>query len=167
MRTAFLAVLLLSASFATAQMYRWVDERGTVHYSNEAPPPGVNAAKVDIDADARVPVSETAECYTAQCEAQRLDQRIARRQQIEARVAAERSAPAARKARGLEARTYAALSRGMSENELLEIAGEPDLLLWDSRTVKTYTYYPTDTEPYATTVTLLNGRVTEIERLRR
>jgi hypothetical protein len=55
----------------------------------------------------------------------------------------------------------------MTENELLEIAGEPDLLLWDSRTVKTYTYYPTDTEPYATTVTLLNGRVTEIERLRR
>jgi Domain of unknown function (DUF4124) len=167
MRTAFLAVLLLSASSAAAQMYRWVDERGTVHYSNEAPPPGVSAAKVDIDADARVPVSETAECYTAQCEAQRLDQRIARRQQIEARVAAERSAPAPRKARGLEARAYAAISRGMTENELLEIAGEPDLLLWDSRTVKTYTYYPTDTEPYATTVTLLNGRVTETERLRR
>ena len=167
MKSLFIAALLAVPALSWAQMYRWVDERGTVHYSNEAPPPGVNAAKVDSDADPRAPVSETAECYTAQCEAQRVDQRIARREQIAARVAAERASAAPRKARGLEARTYVAISRGMTESELLEIAGEPDLLLWDSRTVKTYTYFPTDADPHATTVTLLNGRVTETERLRR
>ena len=170
MRPALLlaAVLVLAPLCGlSADVYRWVDDRGTVHYSNEAPPPGVKAARVDTNADPRSSVSESAECYTAECEAQRVERRIARREQIEARLAAERSMPAQRKPRGLDARAYVAIHRGMSEAEVLEIAGEPDLLLWDSRTVKTYTYYPTATEPYAATVTLHNGVVTEIERLRR
>ncbi len=162
-----LVALLLCTALAHAQVYRWVDEKGTVHYSNEAPPSGVKATTVDIEADPRAPVSESAECYTAQCETQRLEQRVARRDQIAARLAAERGAPNARAPRGLEARIYAAIRRGMTENELLEIAGEPDLLLWDSRSVKTYTYVPTSIEPYTTTVTFLNGHVTEMERLRR
>ena len=160
---ALLAALLTIPVLAWAQVYRWVDETGTVHYSNEAPPPGVGAARVDTDAEPRAPVTESAECYTAQCETQRLEQRLARRETIAARVAENRGAAA----RGLDARTYAAIRRGMTEDEVLEIAGEPDLLLWDSRTVKTYTYYPTAVEPYTTMLTVLNGRVTETERLRR
>ena len=167
MNKAALVALLLCTAGAHAQVYRWVDEKGTVHYSNEAPPSGVKATTVDMEADPRAPVTETAECYTAQCQAERLEQRVARRDQIAARLAAERAAPNAREPRGLDTRIYAAIRRGMAENELLEIAGEPDLLLWDSRTVKTYTYFPTAIEPYTTTVTFLNGRVTEMERLRR
>jgi hypothetical protein len=33
--------------------------------------------------------------------------------------------------------------------------------------VRTYTYYPTPADPFTTTVTLVHGRVTEIERVRR
>jgi hypothetical protein len=162
-KSTLVAVLLAAPLLASGQVYRWVDERGTVHFSSESPPPGVNAEKVDPDADPRAPVTETAECYTAQCERQRLEQRLARRETVAARVAESRGASA----RGLDARTYQAIRRGMSEGEVLEIAGEPDLLLWDSRTTKTFTYYPTPTEPYTSTVTFLNGRVTETERLRR
>ena len=32
--------LLLAATPATAQVYRWVDGKGTVHYSNAKPVPG-------------------------------------------------------------------------------------------------------------------------------
>ncbi len=162
----FFAALLAIPVLAWAQVYRWTDEKGTVHYSNEVPPAGVNAAKVDIEAEPRAPVTESAECYTAQCQGERIEQRLARRQ-IAARLAAERLTPAGRVPRGLDARAYAAIRRGMSEGEVMEIAGEPDLLLWDSRTTKTYTYYPTATDPYTTTVTVMDGRVTETDRLRR
>ena len=40
MRAALAGVLLFLAFPAVAaDVYRWVDEKGTVHYSNEAPPP--------------------------------------------------------------------------------------------------------------------------------
>ncbi len=40
MRMQFVALLLLLPVLAQAQMYRWVDERGKVHYSDRAPAPG-------------------------------------------------------------------------------------------------------------------------------
>lgn len=40
MRTRFLAPLLLVPLFAQAQMYRWVDNQGKVHYSDQAPSSG-------------------------------------------------------------------------------------------------------------------------------
>lgn len=167
-RIAVSLVLLLGGAAAwAAEVYRWVDAAGTVHYSNEAPPAGIQASKVNIDAEPRAPVTESAECYTASCQGERLDQRLARREQIEARLAAERAALTPREPKGLDARKYIAIQRGMSEGEFLGVAGEPDLLLWDSRAVRTYTYYPTSTDPFTTTVILVNGRVTEVERVRR
>lgn len=162
----FLAVLL-SLSAGAAEVYRWVDERGTVHYSNGTPPAGVRADKVDVDAEPRAPVTDSSECYTARCQGERLEQRLARREQIEARLAAERAAVAPRPPKGLDFRKYVAIERGMSEGEFIGIAGEPDLLLWDSRAVRTYTYFPTSADPFTTTVTLVNARVSEIERVRR
>jgi len=50
--TALLTVLL--AAPAWAQVYRWVDQKGTVNYSNGTPPRGVQAAKVDIEFEPRV-----------------------------------------------------------------------------------------------------------------
>jgi Domain of unknown function (DUF4124) len=154
------------AAFA-ADVYRWVDERGTVHYSNDKPPAGVRASKVDVEAEPRAPVSESSECYTVLCQGERLEQRLARREQIEARLAAERAAATPKPPKGLDMRKYVAIQRGMSEGEFVGVAGEPDLLLWDSRAVKTYTYYPTPADPFTTTVILVNGRVSEIERVRR
>jgi len=167
MRSALAGLLLLAAVAAYADVYRWVDEKGTVHYSNETPPSGVKATKVDIEAEPRAPVAESAECYTALCQGERLEQRLARREQIEARLAAERAAVTPRPPKGLDFRRYVSIRRGMSEGEFIGAAGEPDLLLWDSREVRTYTYYPTPADPFTTTVTLIHGRVAEIERVRK
>jgi hypothetical protein len=167
MRLALIVALIYPVMSAAADVYRWVDERGTVHYSNGKPPAGVRASKVDVDAEPRAPVSESSECYTALCQGERLEQRLARREQIEARLAAERAAATPKPPKGLDFRKYVAIQRGMSEGEFVGVAGEPDLLLWDSRAVKTYTYYPTQADPFTTTVILVNGRVSEIERVRR
>ena len=161
------AILLLALPAVAADVYRWVDEKGTVHYSNEAPPKGVKATKVDIEAEPRAPVNEGPECYTVRCQGERLEKRLARREQIEAREAAERAAVTPRPPKGLDFRKYVSIHRGMSEGEFITVAGEPDLLLWDSGPVKTYTYFPTPGDPFTTTVVLRSGRVSEIERVRK
>jgi hypothetical protein len=148
----FLAIgLAFAAVSAWGQIYRWVDDKGAVHYSNETPPPGANAAKVDSAAEPRAPV----------------EQRLGTREQIEARLAAERASVTPRAPKGLDFTKYASIARGMSEGELIGIAGEPDLTLWDWRSVKSYIYYPTPADPFTTTITLVDGRVNEIERGRR
>ena len=166
MRLVLLLCLLLSTP-ALAQVYRWVDARGTVHYSNEPPPPGAKAQKVDIDAQPGAPVTESAECYTVRCQGERLEQRLVRREQIEARLAAERAAATPKAPKGLDFRKYVSIQRGMTEGEFVGLAGDPDLLVWDSRAVRTYTYFPTPADPFTTSVTLVHGRVSEIERVRR
>ena len=45
-------ILFFAATSALAQVYRWVDEKGTVHYSNAKPPAGVQARQVDVEARA-------------------------------------------------------------------------------------------------------------------
>lgn len=160
-------ILLFTAIPAMAQVYRWVDEKGTVHYSNSTPPPGVKATVVDPDAKAGPPSPESAECYTVRCQGERLEQRLARREELETRLAAERAAAMPKPPRGLDFRKYVSLQRGMSEGELVTIAGSPDLLFWDARSVKSYTYLPTVADPFTTTVTLVRGRISEIERVRK
>jgi hypothetical protein len=168
MRPILAALLLaLAVPAMAADIYRWVDARGTVHYSNGAPPSGVKATKVDVEAEPRAPVTDNGECYTVRCQGERLEQRLALREQIEARLAAERVAATPRPAKGLDFRKYVAIYRGMSEGEFITVAGEPDLLLWDSGPVKTYTYFPTPGDPFTTTVVLRHGRVNEIERVRK
>jgi hypothetical protein len=88
--------------------------------------------------------------------------------------------------RGLDFRAYLSLQRGMTEGEVLAIAGVPDvvsdqgfapkgtLVLFDKTyppapcgelcAMKAYIYLPTGEVPYTTTVTLVSGRITEIER---
>jgi hypothetical protein len=89
-------------------------------------------------------------------------------------------------ARGLDFRAYLSLQRGMTEGEVVAIAGTPDMLsdqgfapettlvVFDRTyspapcgqlcAMKAYIYLPTTEVPYTTTVTLVGGRVTEIER---
>ncbi len=77
----------------------------------------------------------------------------------------------------------------MTEGELLGIAGEPDLLVDEglaisapatvqtgrntrgaarnAMSLRSYTYLPTPGDPFTTTITLVGGRVSEIERIRK
>ena len=88
--------------------------------------------------------------------------------------------------RGLDFRAYLSLQHGMSEGEVLAIAGAPDAvsdqgfapqgtLVLADRTyppapcgdfcaMRAYIYLPTGEAPYTTTVTLVGGRITAIER---
>ena len=160
-----LFLLLAVTTTAQAQVYRWVDEKGTVHYSNGTPPPGAKASKLDIDAKPGAPSPDTKDCYTLRCQGERMEQRLAREQDAEARRAAQRP-PAPPPPRGLSFSNYISLQRGMSEAELLGYAGPPDLQFRD-RHVVTYSYLPTHVDPFTTVVTLISGRVSEIERIRK
>lgn len=44
---AWLAILIASPASAIADMYKWVDENGKVHYT-DSPPPGKKAKKLDL-----------------------------------------------------------------------------------------------------------------------
>ena len=167
MRSALLVAFLLCATSASAQIYRWVDEKGTVHYSNSSPPNGVQATVFDREAKAGPPSPDSAECYTVRCQGERLEQRLARQQELDARLAAERTAAMPPRPRGLDFRSYLSLSRGMSEGELITIAGAPDLLFSDVFAVKHYTYLPTTVDPFTTTILVISGRISQIERVRK
>ena len=185
----FVLALILSAGSAQAQIYRWVDADGRVNFANGAPPPGVQATLVDANAKEGPPSAESTECYTIRCQGERLEERERKRAADESKFAAERSAAEATRVRGLEFRKYVSIQRGMTEGELLGIAGEPDLkadqgvaisapitvqgsrnLVTAARAgliMKTYTYLPVPGDPFTTTITLVGGRVSEIERIRK
>jgi hypothetical protein len=181
--------LLLVALPAAAEVYRWVDAKGTVNYSNGPPPAGVKSTRIDIDTQPGTPSTESVECYTVRCQGERLEQRLARREETEARMAAQRAAATPKPPRGLDFRKYVSIQRGMTEGEVLGIAGEPDLLVNDglaisapttvqtgrhvrgaartAMSLKSYTYLPTLGDPFTTIITLVGGRVSEIERIRK
>ena len=77
-------------------------------------------------------------------------------------------------ARGLRFEIFLRLERGMSEGELLARAGEPDRETVDAVTrngggqkiVKTWTYLPTRSDPFVTTIQLVGGRISGIQRER-
>ncbi len=160
------AIALMAPLLVAAQVYRWTDQAGTVHYSNDPPPQGVKATRLDIDVRPGPPSADSQECYTVRCQGERMEARLAQREAAEARAAQERAATAPPQPRGLDFRKYISLQRGMSEGELLTIAGAPDLLFRDF-SFKTYTWLPTPADPFTTTVTVVAGRVSEIERVRK
>jgi len=185
----FALAMLLSAGNAQAQIYRWVDANGRVNFSNSTPPQGVKATVVDPDVKEGPPSVESTECYTIRCQGERMEERERKREVELAKLTAERAALDAKRPRGLEFRKYISIQRGMSEGELLGIAGEPDLksdqgiAIAAPTTVqvgrnfstaaraglvmKTYTYMPIPGDPFITTITLVGGRVDDIERVRK
>ena len=96
-----------------------------------------------------------------------MEQRLAHREAVEARHAAERAAAAPKPPRGLDFRNYVSLRRGMSEGEMLTYAGAPDILFSDVFSDRTYIYLPTVPDPFTTTVVIIGGRVSGIERVRK
>ena len=189
MRFLALPLLLAFAVPASAQIYRWVDADGRVNFSNAAPPQGVKATVVDPNAKEGPPAAESTECYTIRCQGERMEERQRKRDAELEKTAAARAAADAKRPRGLEFGKYISIQRGMSEGELLGIAGEPDLktdhgvalaapsTVMTGRNVSsaaraglimvTYTYMPTPGDPFTTTITLVGGRVDEIERVRK
>jgi hypothetical protein len=186
----FAFVLLMSFSFATtAQIYRWTDAQGRINFSNTPPPSGTQATVVDPNAKEGPPVPESAECYTIRCQGERMEERERKRAADDAKFAAERAAAEATRVKGLEFRKYLSIQRGMTEGELLGIAGEPDLktdqgvaiaapttvpigrhfssAAREGLRMTTYTYLPISGDPFTTTITLVGGRVSEIERVRK
>jgi hypothetical protein len=95
-----------------------------------------------------------------------MEARLRDREAAEARAAVDRAATAPYQPRGLDFRKYVSLQRGMSEGELVAIAGAPDVLFRDF-SFRTYTWLPTPGDPFTTTVTLVSGRISEIERVRK
>jgi len=182
------ALLLLSSS-STAQIYRWVDAGGRVNFSNTAPPQGVKATVVDANAKEGAPAAKSTDCYSVRCQGERMEERQRKREVEIAKAEAERAASAPRQPRGLEFRKYISVQKGITEGELLGIAGEPDLkadqgiaiaapmavqgardLVAGARSglrLVAYTYLPTAGDPFTTTITLVGGRVSEIERIRK
>jgi hypothetical protein len=96
-----------------------------------------------------------------------MEKRIAVREELETRLAAERAAARPPQPRGLDFRSYVSLRRGMSEGELLGIAGSPDLVSSDVFADKRYTYMPTPADPFTTTIVLIGGRISQIDRVRK
>ena len=100
MRILLLALAVLAAP-AHAQVYRWIDSRGTVHYSDKQPP-SVRADKLDIDARAGPSAPDTLECHTVRCQGERMEARQARRDLLDAQLTAERVALGPPPVRGLD-----------------------------------------------------------------
>ena len=189
MRALLISVLVLFSAPAAAQIYRWIDQNGAVHYSNIKPPKNQAVTVVDPTAKEGPPSVESTECQSIRCQGERMEERLRRREAEEARIAADRAAAQAKAVKGLEFRKYISISRGMSEGELLGIAGEPDLkadqgvaiaapatvqvgrnfatAARSGLVMKTYTYLPTPADPFTTTITLVGGRVSDLERVRK
>ena len=180
---------LLCSSAAQAQIYRWVDQNGRVQYSNVKPPKEIQATVVDPDAKAGPAAADSKECHTIRCQGERMEERQRQRDAEDAKYREERAAAAGKQPRGLDFRSYLNIRKGMSEGELLGVAGQPDFssdqgMAYDvpgsvqvdrnlrvsgssaQRTV-TWTYMPTPADPFTTTVTLIGGRVSEIDRARK
>lgn len=189
MRILIFLVFCALAAPASAQIYRWVDANGRVNFSNTTPPQGVKFTVVDANAKEAPAAAESTECYSIRCQGERMEERQRKRAAESAKAEAERAAIAPKPVRGLEFRNYISIQRGMTEGELLGIAGEPDLkadqgvaiaaptyvqgtrnVVVAARTglvMKTYTYLPTSADPFTTTITLVGGRVSAIERVRK
>jgi hypothetical protein len=189
MRALLIPLLVLLCGAAEAQIYRWIDQNGVVHYSNMKTPRFQAATIVDPSSREAAPGPESTECYTIRCQGERMEERLRRQEESEAKIRAERAAAAPKQYRGLEFRKYISIQKGMTEGELLGIAGEPDLkadqgiapaapqtvqvgrnLRTAARaglSLATWTYMPVPGDPFTTTITLVGGRVSDIERVRK
>jgi hypothetical protein len=156
-----MAALLAGISFST-EVYKWVDERGAIHYG-ERPPANRPSQIVDIIPG---PVIERGGQSNRKSEVEK---------QPAGRVTGVAMAPAApgppgASARGMEFDVFIRLQHGMTEGELLLRAGSPDHESLESihhDIVKTYYYFPTVGSPYTTVITLRGGRIHEMDRVKK
>ena len=99
-----LALLLAGAGEACAAMYKWIDEKGVVHYTDKMPPGAVDNASVELNQQG-IPVKKTDKALTP-------EQRQALEQE------AERKRDAARAQEEIARRDRALVSSYTSEAEI-------------------------------------------------
>jgi len=174
-----LAILALwcAALPAAAEVYKWVDREGKVHYSDTPP---ANAASRPIELPKAGPESRPAESPAAEPKP---------RAEPPAQSAAVPQAPApapVAATRGMAFDVYIMLRNGMTEGELMQRAGPPDYESSDGTVgsavfsgrrgrVQTFNnlelrklyYYPTASDPFTTVVTLTGGMISDLQRTRK
>jgi hypothetical protein len=140
----------------TAEIYRWVDERGVTQYGEK--PPANRPSKLIDGRPAAASVD---------AEGKLLDPPKPVAQPALPIVVAQPPSPVPPAVRGMDFGVYMRLRRGMSEGEVLLRAGRPDQETFEGGrnfVVKSLYYYPTPSDPYITVVTLRGGRVANLER---
>ena len=165
MKTVLGLILIAAAAVCSAaDAYKWVDEKGITNYGGK-PPHGVAATPVSTEPRG---IIETGGGVVGPQEGvlQRLQ---ARPVQVMA-VPAQPSYIAAPPVRGMAFDIYIRLERGMTEGELLVRAGPPDHESVDSDwdyAAKNYYYFPTVADPYTTVVWLRDGRIADLQRIKK
>jgi hypothetical protein len=188
-----LVALLALAPAAIADVYKWVDRNGSVHYG-DTPPANARSRSVDLRYARSATTTEVNSCCVA-----KEDTPKPAEQPVSIVFAAE---PPARNPapRGMDFGVFIMLRHDMSEGELLQRAGPPDYQSTDgnavqaiavtrrgrpidqvhgwpgrrpvlshgfsNQIVETYYYYPTLSNPFTTEITLSGGRITDLQRMR-
>lgn len=160
-----LILIMTAAVCSAAETYRWVDEKGVTNYG-EKPPENVRASPVDTQPRGVIETGgESARPREAEKRYRPQDRPV---QVIPVPVAPAYAS--AQPVRGMTFDTFIRLERGMTEGELLVRAGRPDHesaeSYWDYAT-KSFYYFPTVADPYTTVVRLREGRIAEIERIKK
>lgn len=168
------ALLCVVLPAAAADVYRWTDKDGKVHYSDTPPSPAVKPIDLPM---ARPGTPEIV------IEPRVEEPSSAAKPPAAATTGDTTVATAPRSNRGMSFDTYIMLRQGMSEGELLQRAGSPDYESADgtvgttvrrNRRVETFSnmefkkfyYYPTASDPFTTVVTLTGGWISDLQRTR-
>ncbi|HEV8646294.1 MAG TPA: DUF4124 domain-containing protein [Burkholderiales bacterium] len=191
-RSFSVVVLMMLASLVQADVYKWVDRNGSVHYG-DTPPANARFRSVDLRFAGNATAADVNSCCVA-----KEDPPKSAEQPVYSVLAAE---PPARDPApgGMDFGVFIMLRHGMSEGELLQRAGPPDYQSTDGYAVqaisvtrrgrpvdqfhgwrghgalsygvsnlivKTFYYYPTISNPFTTVLTLTGGRITDMQRTR-
>ncbi|MFN8752071.1 MAG: DUF4124 domain-containing protein [Betaproteobacteria bacterium] len=97
-----LALAAPAPGVATAQVYKWVDERGVTHYGQKPPtmPPRAGIDSLDIELTGNDPPKRSGDCYSIQCQYERLraDRLERQEEQLKEWEARQRAATARKQA---------------------------------------------------------------------
>jgi hypothetical protein len=192
MRSLLAALALAALSAAVqAEVYKWVDKDGNVHYG-DTPPPNVRPKPVNVVPSVSAPAKAGEPAQVEQKPAAAAPA-VPPIQVTVNPPAPEPQPPAA--VRGMPFDVFILLRQGMSEAELLQRAGPPDYMSVDGSVgssvisgrrvgppgpdkpprvqtfsnleLKNFYYYPTVSDPFTTVVTLTGGRISEMQRTRK
>lgn len=102
LRLALPLLALLAPGHPTAQVYKWVDERGVTHYGQKPPSsaPRSGVGSLDIDLTGNDPPQRGGECHSIQCQYERMraDRMERQQEQLKEWEARERAAVARKQA---------------------------------------------------------------------
>lgn len=176
MQHVFAILVLACAAFpAAAEVYKWVDSEGKVHYGDTPPAKGA-ARRIELPSigteigNAGSPAAEKGNAGAPAAQAPQ-----------------EPVAAAPAPVRGMAFDAYILLRTGMTEGELLQRAGPPDyessdgtvgstvvsgrrrgrVETFNNLELRKFYYYPTQSDPFTTVVTLTGGLISDLQRTRK